>query len=140
MAVRDVLTKEQRSYCMSKNKGSDTGPELLLRKALWAAGLRYRLKNKLPGRPDIVYPGARIAIFVDGCFWHGCPTHYQAPSNNSEEWLKKITATKKRDEVVDKQLQNKGWEVVRFWEHSVKKNTAECVDLVRQYLKKPNSA
>jgi len=121
---------------MSRNKRSDTKPELLLRKALWAADLRYRVKNKLPGRPDIIYPGARVAIFVDGCFWHGCPSHYQAPANNSEKWLKKITATKKRDELVRKELQIEGWKVIRFWEHSVERNTDECVEIVRCRLQK----
>ena len=136
MAVRDVLTKEQRSYCMSRNKGSDTGPELTLRKALWAGGLKYRLKNQLTGKPDIVYPRARVAIFVDGCFWHGCPVHYQAPSNNSENWRNKITVTKRRDEVVSQQLRNEGWKVIRFWEHSVKSDTDECVEIVRRRLQK----
>jgi DNA mismatch endonuclease (patch repair protein) len=136
MAVEDVLNPEQRSYCMSRNRGSDTGPELILRKALWAQNLRYRLQSKLIGKPDIVYPGSRLAIFVDGCFWHGCPIHYQAPSNNSEKWRNKIAATRKRDEFVADQLQADGWAVIRFWEHSVKDNTNECVDLVKRQLEK----
>lgn len=120
---------------MSKNRGTDTGPELILRKALWAADLRYRLKTKLLGKPDIVYPGARVAVFVDGCFWHGCPIHYRAPADNSDQWRNKIIATKKRDEEVSKKLQVDGWGVLRFWEHSVKKNTDECVEIVRRHIR-----
>ena len=66
--MTDVLTKEQRSYCMSRIRGRDTKPEVLLRKALWGLGFRYRLKNTLPGKPDIVFPSRRVVIFVDGCF------------------------------------------------------------------------
>jgi len=133
--VPDVLTKTQRSYCMSRNRGTDTGPELILRKALWAANLRYRLKTKLLGKPDVVYPGARVAVFVDGCFWHGCPVHYQAPADNSDRWRKKIIATKERDEQVNQKLRDDGWEVLRFWEHSVKANTDECVEIVKTHVK-----
>lgn len=132
----DVLTKTQRSYCMSRNRGTDTGPELILRKALWAANLRYRLNTRVLGKPDIVYPGARVAVFVDGCFWHGCPAHYQAPADNADRWRKKIIATKKRDEAVSTNLQESGWDVIRFWEHSVKTNTEECVEIVRCHVKK----
>ena len=71
----DKLTPEERSWLMSRIRSKETSPEMLLRKALWTAGLRYRLKNKLPGKPDLVFPSAKVAIFIDGCFWHGCPLH-----------------------------------------------------------------
>ena len=67
-SMADVLSKNQRSFCMSRTKAKDTKPELLLRKALWSRGLRYRLRNNLPGKPDIVFPGKKVVIFVDGCF------------------------------------------------------------------------
>lgn len=85
----DVMTPEQRSRCMSHVRGKDTKPELLLRRALWKKGLRYRLFNKLPGRPDILFIRKRVAIFVDGCFWHGCPEHGTQPRSNADFWKKK---------------------------------------------------
>ena len=84
--MADVLTKKQRSRCMSAIRGRDTKPEILLRKALWYKGYRYRLKNRLPGKPDIAFPTERLAVFVDGCFWHGCPEHYKKPSTHAAFW------------------------------------------------------
>jgi len=76
----DVLTREQRSFNMSRIRGSDTGPEVLLRKFLFSKGLRaYRVKAKVFGKPDIVFPRYRIAVFVDGCFWHKCPVCFVRP-------------------------------------------------------------
>jgi DNA mismatch endonuclease, patch repair protein len=101
---------------------SGTEAELLLRRALWHSGLRYRLRTTkaLPGKPDIVFPGARLAVFVDGCFWHGCPIHYQAPQANASFWCDKLAVNVARDRRVDKQLQALGWTVVRVWEHAVR--------------------
>jgi DNA mismatch endonuclease, patch repair protein len=118
----DVLSKEQRSYCMSKIQGKNTKPELMLRECLWTFGLRYRLHVKLAGRPDIVFPGRRIAIFVDGCFWHGCPDHGVRPKSNSQFWDKKITENIQRDKRNTRQLSKEGWTVLRFWEHDIKKD------------------
>ena len=128
--MADVLSIRQRSYCMSQIRGRNTKPELLLRKALWANGLRYRIKNRLPGRPDIIFPGSRIAIFVDGCFWHGCPEHYQRPQNNKEFWRKKLEYTQARDQEVNQELKAMEWTVLRFWEHEVKKDIEGCLDKV----------
>ena len=125
--MTDNLTREQRSLTMSRIKGSNTGPELRLRKALWAAGLRYRLNYKLPGKPDLVVVSARLAVFVDGCFWHGCPEHGVRPSDNSEYWNEKIEGNIRRDEQVNKELRNLGWTVMRFWEHEVHEDLAEVV-------------
>ena len=79
----DILTPQQRSHCMSRIRGSNTGPELAVRKALWALHLRYRTHYAIPGRPDIVFPKARIAVFIDGCFWHGCALHGVKPKDKS---------------------------------------------------------
>jgi len=124
--VADVLTKAQRSRCMSAIRGKDTKPEILLRKALWHKGYRYRLKNRLPGRPDIVFPTERVAVFVDGCFWHGCPEHYQKPATNVEFWREKIRKNKQRDEEINALLKSQGWKVLRFWEHEVRDNPDAC--------------
>lgn len=132
--MSDVLTPEQRRHCMSRNRGTRTGPEELLRKALWASGLRYRIHHGLPGRPDVVLPAKRLVVFVDGCFWHGCPIHYQAPHNNADFWAAKIENNRNRDAEVTKQLECAGWRVVRFWEHDVKSSLSACVDMIRDVL------
>lgn len=128
----DVLTAKQRSYNMSRIRGKDTKPELLLRKALWAKGLRYRVKNKLPGRPDIVFPGKKVVVFVDGCFWHGCPEHLIMPKSNSTFWKDKIQGNIKRDARVTAALEKDGWTVLRFWEHEMKDTAETVVDKVLQ--------
>ena len=120
--MTDVLTSEQRSYNMSRIRGKDTVPELLLRKALWSIGLRYRVHYKLPGRPDIVFVKHKIAIFVDGCFWHGCPEHGVRPKTNSSFWDKKIQGNIERDKKNQQKLEEMGWTVLRFWEHEIEKN------------------
>ncbi|TFG82701.1 MAG: very short patch repair endonuclease [Erysipelotrichales bacterium] len=104
---------------MSKVKGKDTAPELKLRKALWAAGLRYR-KNYGPHRIDIAFPGRKIAVFVDGCFWHGCPMHGTIPETNKEYWIPKLERNKQRDQERTAALKAEGWIVIRVWEHEVR--------------------
>jgi len=115
---------------MSRIRGKNTKPELYLRKELWARGLRYRLKSNLIGKPDIVFPGKHLAIFVDGCFWHGCPEHSQMPKSNQPFWTDKLTKNKLRDQTVNSLLREQGWIVLRFWEHEVKRALPECVDRV----------
>lgn len=122
----DVLTKEQRSLCMSRNRGKNTGPELELRKALWKLGLRYRLGYQLPGRPDIVFVSARVAVFVDGCFWHACPVHFSRPRSNREFWRRKILANQRRDRVVSSALAIAAWRVVRVWEHEIRESASSA--------------
>src|SRR4051794_33740524 len=95
--MADVLNPEQRSRCMSRIKGKNTKPELMLRKALWAAGLRYRLHTRLPGRPDLTFSGSRVVVFVDGCFWHSCPKHRTTPKTNAAFWNAKIGRNTARD-------------------------------------------
>lgn len=116
----DILTKEQRSYCMSRIRGKDTAPEIDLRKAISGAGLRgYRLHYKLPGKPDVVFPRRRIAIFIDGCFWHRCPKCFVVPETNNSFWMEKLANNMNRDRVVDAELKRMGWQVVRIWEHEI---------------------
>lgn len=127
--MADRLTPTARSNLMGRVRHHDTAPELALRKALWAAGLRYRLKTAthLPGRPDILFLGAKVAVFVDGCFWHGCPSHGTHPKTNPEFWLAKISRNKERDAEVNQKLQNMGWKVIRLWQHDVEHNLTQCV-------------
>ncbi|MEU7612324.1 very short patch repair endonuclease [Micromonospora sp. NPDC049204] len=107
---------------MKANRSQDTKPELALRRALFAQGLRYRvgLRLTVPGRsvrPDIVFPRHRLAIFVDGCFWHGCVQHGRMPSDPSGYWQEKLARNKSRDIAVNQALRAAGWTVFRFWEH-----------------------
>jgi DNA mismatch endonuclease, patch repair protein len=119
----DVLTPEQRKLCMSRIRGSDTKPEILLRHTLWRLGLRYRVRSKVEGRPDLVFPSARIAVFVDGCQWHCCPDHFVRPKSNTDFWDGKFEKNRARDVTVNAALKRQGWKVLRFWEHEVEKNS-----------------
>jgi len=105
---------------MARIRGKHTRPEVLLRKALWAAGLRYRLYGRTPiGRPDIVLKARRVAIFVDGCFWHGCPRHYVRPRSRTAFWAAKLLDNFERDRRQTLQLEKEGWRVYRVWEHEI---------------------
>lgn len=106
---------------MQAQRTRDTGPELAVRRLLHAAGLRYRVdRAPLPGlrrRADLVFGPARVAVYVDGCFWHGCPEHGNSPRANSEYWRPKLAGNRARDEDTDRRLAAAGWTVVRAWEH-----------------------
>src|SRR5437016_4590433 len=107
---------------MRANPGRDTAPEILIRSLLHRAGARFRkgLRVDLPGgrvRPDIAFPRARLAIFIDGCFWHGCPQHAEWPSANAEFWKTKIEGNRRRDSDQTARLKKAGWHVIRIWEH-----------------------
>lgn len=121
---------------MSRIKRKNTRPEMALRHALWAAGLRYRLQHPVTGKPDIAFPGAKVAVFVDGCFWHGCPEHGTKPATNADFWRRKIAKNQARDVKVTAGLVSDGWHVMRFWEHELKRDLSwvaaeimECVGL-----------
>jgi len=108
---------------MQANKPRDTVPELTLRSALHIAGLRYR-KDVLPEpslkcKADIVFPREKICVFVDGCFWHGCPTHFRTPGINAEWWAEKIADNKRRDREKRRGLKVMGWKVIAIWEHEI---------------------
>lgn len=134
--MSDVLTSKQRSYCMSQIRDKDTKPEIILRKALWGLGYRYRINYKLTGKPDIVFPGKHIAVFVDGCFWHCCPKHCKMPETNREFWEKKLHRNVERDKEVTLKLKKDGWKVIRIWEHEIKSNLISCVNrVVRELIK-----
>lgn len=106
---------------MQEQRTADTEPELQLRRLLHAAGLRYRVNCRvtptLKGRADIVFRPSKVAVFIDGCFWHGCPEHYRAPASNPEYWGPKIDGNRLRDADTNRILEHEGWLVLRFWEH-----------------------
>lgn len=133
--MTDVLTKEQRHKNMQNIKSSDTKIEVLLRKALWHHGYRYRKNYKtLPGKPDIALTKYKIAIFCDGEFFHGKDWEVLKPrlekGNNSEYWVSKISRNRQRDDEINKKLLYMGWTVIRFWGKDIQKNVDECVKVV----------
>lgn len=131
------LTKSEQ---MSRVRNKDTVPELLLRRALWHSGLRYRLRPLLPGKPDLAFLGSRVAVFVDGCFWHGCPFHYKVPASNTAFWSNKVERNRKRDQEVNQALDELGWKVLRFWEHDLENSLDNVVSLVRGVIQENLSA
>ena len=120
---------------MSRIRGRDTKPELLLRNVVWRMGLRYRLKSGVPGRPDLVFPAARVAVFVDGCQWHCCPDHWVRPKSNTDFWDRKFEKNRNRDAHVNELLKEQGWRVLRFWEHEVEKNCSTVAKNIIQAVK-----
>ncbi len=105
---------------MSRIRGKNTSPEVILRRALWAAGHRYRLHAETPvGRPDVVFPSPRVAVFIDGCQWHGCPDHYVFPRTRRDFWSVKLAASVRRDHAQTVELERLGWRVLRAWEHEI---------------------
>lgn len=134
----DVLTKEQRHKNMKNIRSKNTKAEILLRKALWHHGIRYR-KNykKLPGKPDIAITKYKIAVFVDGDFWHA-RGHEEKPGEqiqtNVSFWSKKLKRNIERDKEVNQALLEIGWLVLRYWDSDVKKDCNACVEDIMQYL------
>ncbi len=106
---------------MERQAQRDTKPELALRRELWQRGLRYRVDRPpikgMRRRADIVFGPSRVAVFVDGCFWHSCPEHATIPKNNRQWWVDKLEANVQRDRDTDRELEEAGWLVVRVWEH-----------------------
>ena len=129
--MTDVLTRAQRSLCMSRIRGSNTKPEIVVRRTLFRLGLRYRLHTRLPGRPDLVFVRERVAIFVDGCFWHRCPKHATAPATNVAFWTSKLQGNVVRDAAVNRALRHDDWLVLRFWEHAVRQYPERTADRIR---------
>ena len=135
----DILTKEQRKKNMQHIKAKYTKIEIILRKALWKKGYRYRKNyNKLLGKPDIVLPKYNIVIFCDGEFFHGKDwellKNKLKKSNNGEFWIKKISRNRERDDEINKRLSFEGWTVLRFWGEDIKKHTDECVKIIEETI------
>ena len=121
--MADVHTKEQRSYNMSRIKGRDTKPEMVVRRFLHANGFRYKLHDKkLPGKPDIVLPKYRTVIFVHGCFWHGHTNckYFVVPKTRTDWWLNKINSNIANDTKAIKALKKEGWKIINLWECDLK--------------------
>jgi DNA mismatch endonuclease, patch repair protein len=141
--MTDVYSPEKRSAVMRRVKGRDTAPELKVRRALTALGARYRLNRRdLPGSPDIVMPGRRVAIFVHGCFWHGhdCARGSRVPKANREYWTAKVARNVARDQRTAQALAEQGWQVETIWEcdlkHAAALNERLAIMLAQNPLKR----
>ena len=128
---------ESTSKVMSANKAKNTKPEITLRKALWSEGHKgYRLNwKKVPGRPDIAYPGKKIAIFVNGCYWHRCPKcNLPLPKTNTDFWKEKFDKNVKRDKKKNDELLSLDWIVLVFWECDIKSDISNSIQKVKKVL------
>lgn len=131
----DNHTLKQRSYNMSQIKSSDTKLELLFRKFLLQNGIRgYRIKNKIFGKPDLYFPVKKIAVFIDGCFWHKCPEDFIKPKSKNDYWDKKIKDNVARDKKVSGELGKQGIKVLRFWGHEITNNMNACMVKVKKNI------
>lgn len=129
---------------MTSNKGRDTKPERALRSAVHALGLRFYVSRRpIPGlrrTADLVFPRLRLAVFLDGCFWHGCPDHHTVAKTNAGFWAEKVEANRRRDRDTDGRLRAAGWTVVRVWEHEDAAEAARRVLAVVRELGVPHAA
>ena len=123
-----------RSVLMSRVRRTGSAPELKLRQALHGLGFRYRIASGkgLPGTPDVALSKFSVAIFVDGCFWHGCPLHVSWPKSNREFWTAKIERNKARDAAANRSLSELGWTVIRVWEHEVEKSLPDVLHRIKE--------
>jgi DNA mismatch endonuclease (patch repair protein) len=135
---RPDVSPEKRSHIMAAVKGTGSkSTEWRLRGALvrfGVSGWRMNAKDVL-GKPDFLFEEQRLAVFVDGCFWHGCPQHYRRPSTSQSYWDAKVARNIARDEKTNKELTALGYRVVRFWEHAVRESTVFCVERIKSVLK-----
>jgi DNA mismatch endonuclease, patch repair protein len=132
-----IPEKESTSVVMSANKGKNTKPELLLRKAIWSNGIRgYRIHwKKVPGKPDICFPGKKLAIFINGCFWHRCPhCNFTLPKQNKHFWKEKFERNQSRDKIKNAELESIQWRVITIWECEIKGKIEECVKMIKEKL------
>lgn len=133
----DVFTKEKRSQVMSRIRGKANKDTELVLVAIFRQNkiTGWRRHARVFGKPDFIFPKSKVAVFVDGCFWHRCPKHSNMPANNREFWLKKLTANETRDLLVVKTLQKQGWRVIRIWEHDLRK-PKKLISRILGYLNK----
>jgi DNA mismatch endonuclease (patch repair protein) len=129
-----VPSSPEKARQMARVRQRDTRAEMRLRRSLHARGLRFRVQLPLPDggrrRADVVFPRARVVVFVDGCFWHGCPTHATWPKANADFWREKIETNRRRDRDTDRRLGSLGWCVIRVWEHEDPETAASKIEAV----------
>ncbi len=121
---------------MSKIRGKNTKPELFFRRFIWGKGIRgYRLHKKIQGKPDLFFGPQKVAVFIDGCFWHQCPRCYREPKTNKKFWREKIRRNIARDLAADVALREMGVKPIRFWEHEVMKSPLKCLNKLKRALR-----
>ena len=133
----DIWSPEKRSEVMARIRGRNTSPEKRVRAALRNRGVHFVVYPSLPGRPDIALKEARIAVFVHGCFWHGCPRHYRAPQSNKLYWSAKLTGNISRDRVAARKLRALGWRVIVLWECDIRKDSEAAAHKIVVALGRP---
>jgi DNA mismatch endonuclease (patch repair protein) len=131
--MTDIFSKKKRSEIMSKVRSKDSKIEIEFRKKLWGAGFRYRKNSsKYFGKLDLVLPKYKTVIFIDSCFWHGCPKHGIIPETRKKFWKTKIERNKKRDKEVNWHYKKGSWKIIRIWEHNLKK--IQCEEIKRAII------
>lgn len=136
----DLVSKEGRSKIMQAVKPKNTKLENLILKELWKRGIRYRRNVKeLPGKPDMAIKKYKLVVFIDSCFWHGCPYHCRMPVTNHDYWTNKIMKNKNRDLEITGYYTSIGWEILRFWEHDIKDDHLKIVDVIVDSIEKHKS-
>lgn len=134
--MTDRLSKSDRSVNMSKIRGKNTKLEILVRKELFKRGKRYMLNSNLPGKPDIVFLPKKVAVFVNGCFWHqhGCSLSYM-PKTNVDFWKTKLNKNKERDKNVREKLKSIGWKFIDVWECEIEKDIRNITDMICNFTR-----
>lgn len=140
--MADFLTPSQRSALMASIKGrANKRTELVLAALFRHHGMKgWRRHYPIAGRPDFVFTKSRLAIFVDGCFWHGCPWHYRPPTSNIEFWRTKMEANRSRDRIASARLRSEGWKVIRIWEHSLSRPELTIGRILKALSVEPSSS
>ncbi len=128
----DTFSPEKRSEIMKRVKSTNTSIEIKIRRELWRNGLRgWRVHPKdVPGKPDIIFRKKKVAVFIDGCFWHGCPVCNRSPKSGNVYWENKISRNMARDIKYNELLNGDGWSVIRLWEHEVTKDLTGCISKI----------
>lgn len=140
--MADVFSPEKRSEVMAciRSRGNRETELAMIRLFRVHKITGWRRHWPLHGRPDFVFPKLKVAVFVDGCFWHGCPLHGTQPASNADYWRTKLTRNRERDRAVGRQLRSQGWRVLRLWQHELSRsNEARCMARIRRVLTYPNS-
>lgn len=134
----DTVSKDVRSRVMRCIPSKGTKPEVLMRLALVRGRLRgWRMhKIGLPGKPDFIFEKKKLAIFIDGCFWHGCRDCYRGPKSNKRYWVSKLRLNKARDKRNSKLLLSRGWRILRLWEHQARAEASDCVKKIRIMIRR----
>lgn len=132
----DKVSKEIRSKTMRAVRSNNSKMEVAFRRLLFSKGIRYRKNvSDLPGKPDIAIKNKKLVIFLDSCFWHGCPQHLRRPQSNQDYWNRKVEINIERDQKINSEYKKLKWKILRFWEHEIKNNAGECINTLLKELK-----